>query len=54
MLDGLALSMKVGKRAGSDGLCLVRQSLARLETLRASVKAIGTGEKLLALFQMDV
>lgn len=44
VLDGLALLLQLRKRAGSDGLGLVRQRLAGLESLCAAVQPLSAYE----------
>lgn len=54
MLNGLALAPQVGQSRGADGLGLVGQALARLEALGGAIEAVGSGEELLALFELHV
>ncbi|TQW06607.1 hypothetical protein IF2G_06029 [Cordyceps javanica] len=54
VLDGLALAVQVGEGAGANLLRLVGEGLAGLEALGAAVEAVGAGEQLLALLEVDV
>lgn len=54
MLDGLPLAVQVGEGGGADGLGLVGEALAGLEALGGPVEAVGPGQELLALLELDV
>lgn len=54
MLDGLPLSVEIRERPGANSFCLVCQRLAGLETLRAAIQTIRSGQQLLALLELGV
>lgn len=54
VLDSLSLPVQVGQGTGANILGLVGKGLAGLEALGAAVEAVGAGEQLLALLEVNV
>jgi len=54
MLNYLSLSMQIRQRTRTDGLCLVRQRLTRLQALRAAIQPICPRQQLLALLELHI
>lgn len=54
MRDPLALLVEVGEGAGADLLRVVGEGLAGAQALGAAVEAVGAGEQLLALLELQV
>lgn len=54
VLDALALGVEVGEGGGADGLGLVGEGLGGAQALRGAVEAVGAGQQLLPLLELEV